>query len=342
MSTLITTWNLTRPDRETIAAFSNLERRGYNAENVSLTGQLAVKIADKVILPLSVGDIADKRCPTRRDLYMRKGVGRLNTSRLNSIGKATWGQKAGSFTEKYFEGIVRQQSINQPPQSYTVIKNNGDNYHQGFTGNKPLDIAKLRALERSTFSTKEGDTDWLLQLLKCNGKIELGAQVLHSFVKEVDSLDSGHIEFKKNLHPKPRQIGINSPATPDFIVPNLGIVGDIKTSIRFEAHFQLTCAGYALAYENEYGEGQNIDWGIIYFLPTRNPTALVRPLTFAQIYIFPIDDNLRSWFLEERDNTFRILSEGQIPSFSTNEQDIKENCPYCKLRAYCEQQGLQL
>lgn len=340
MFEVVTTWNLTRPDQDTIADFSSLERRGYNPEAVSLTGQLAVKIADKVILLLSVGDIADKRCPTRRDLYLRKGVGRLSTSHLRTIEKATWGHKAGSFVEKYFEGIAGQQSISQPTQSYTVIRNNGDNYYQGFTGNKTSDIAKLQALEISTFSMKEGDTDWLLRLLKCNGRIELGAQVFHSFVKEIDSLDSGHIEFKKDLLPKPRQIGINSPATPDFIVPHLGIVGDIKTSIGFEAHFQLTCAGYALAYENEYGDGQNINWGIIYLLPTRNPTALVRPLTFAQIYIFAIDDNLRGWFLDERDNSYRVLSGEQVPGFP-REEDIKNNCPYCKFKLYCEQQGLK-
>lgn len=342
MFQVVTTWNLTRPDQDMIADFSSLERRGYNPEAVSLTGQLAVKIADKVIFPLSVGDIADKRCPTRRDLYLRKGVGRLSASHLKNIEKATWGHKAGSFVEKYFEGIGGQQSISQPTQSYTVVRNNGDNYHQGFIGNKTSDIAKLQALERSTFSMKEGDTDWLLRLLKCNGRIELGTQVFHSFVKEIDSLDSEHIEFKKKLHPKPRQIGINSPATPDFIVPHLSVVGDIKTSIGFEAHFQLTCAGYALSYENEYGEGQNINWGIIYLLPTRNPTALVRPLTFAQIYIFPIDDNLRSWFLDERDKSHRVLSGDQIPNFPTREEDIKTNCPYCKLKAYCEQHGLQL
>lgn len=340
MFTVITTWNLTRPELDAIADFSDLERRGYNSELVSLTGQLATKIADKTILPLSVGDIADKRCLARRDLYLRKGARRLSAAQLRSIQKATWGHKAGSFVEKYIEGVSTQQGVSQPSQSYTTIRNNGDGYNHSFVVNRASDISKLRTLERSTLNMREGDTDWLLRLLRCNGKLEIGAQVLHSFAKEIDDLDFSHIEFSKNLHPKPREIGINSPATPDFIVPHLGIVGDIKTSIGFEAHFQLTCAGYALAYENEYGEGQNINWGIIYLLPTRNPTALVRPLTFAQIYIFPIDDNLRGWFLDERDKSYRVLSGEQVPDFP-REEDLKNNCPYCKFKLYCEQQGLQ-
>lgn len=339
MFTVIATWNSTRPDQETITDFSSLERRGYNAEAVSLTGQLATKIADKTIPTLSVGDIADKRCLARRDLYLRKGVGRLSTAQLRSIEKATWGHKAGTFVEKYVEGVATQQGISQPAQSYTAIRNNGDSYHRSFVGNRASDISQLRTLEKSTLNTKEGDTDWLLRLLKCNGKLELGAQVLHSFVRKTDDFDFSRIEFNRNLHPKPREIGISSRATPDFIAPHLGLVGDIKTSTGFEAHFQLTCAGYALAYENEHGDGHNINWGIIYLLPTRNPTALVRPLTFAQLYIFAIDDNLRSWFLDERDKAYRVLAGEQIPSIK--EEDMRNNCSYCKFNQYCEEQGAQ-
>lgn len=339
MFTVITAWNSTRPDLDIIADFSDLELRGYKSESVSLTGQLATKVADRIILPLSVSDIADKRCLARRDLYFRKGVGRLSSVQRRSIEKVTWGQKAGSFVEKYVERIGGQQSISQSTQSYATIRNDGDNYYQSYVGNRASDISVLKTLERSTVNIKEGDTDWLLRLLKGNGKLEVGAQFLHSFAKEMEDLDFSHIQFNTNLHPKPKAIGINSPATPDFIIPHLALVGDIKTSVRFEGHFQLTCAGYALAYENEHGEGQNINWGIIYLLPTRNPAALVRPLTFAQLYIFAIDDNLRGWFLDERDSAYRVLAEEQVPD--VREDDIRDNCPYCKFKQYCEQQGAQ-
>lgn len=337
MFSVITTWNLTRPDLDAVGDFNSVERRGYNSELVALTGQLATKITDRTILPLSVSDVADKRCLTHRDLYLRKGVRRLSTTQLNKIEKATWGHKAGTFVEKYVNGAGMRESINHSIQSYTSIRNNGDSYYQSFVENRAPDIARLITLERSTPNTKEGDTGWLLRLLKCNGRLELGAQVLNSFVKGIDDLDFSHIEFDTHLHPNLMEIGINPPATPDFIVPHLGIVGDIKTSIRFEMHFQLTCAGYALVYENEHEEGHNINWGIIYLLPTRNPTALVRPLTFAQLYIFAIDDNLRTWFLYERDKAYRALAEEQIPS--VGEEDIRDNCPYCKFKQYCEDQG---
>lgn len=337
MFTVTTTWNLTRPDQEALADFDSLERRGYNSELVSLTGQLATKIADKTILPLSVSDIADKRCIARRDLYLRKGVGRISSAQRRKMEKPTWGHKAGSFVEKYVMGTVTQEIDNFTEQKYAATRAGSDSYHQNFVDGSLSDIAKLKTLESTTQNMVNGDTEWLLRLLKCNGRLESGAHVLHLFAKEINDFDLTHIELNRNLHPKTREIGINSPATPDFIVPNLDLVGDVKTSIRFEAHFQLTCAGYALAYENEYGDGNNINWGIIYLLPTRNPTAYVRPLTFAQLYVFAIDDVLRTWFLYERDKAYRVLAEEQIPN--VRDEDLENNCPYCRYKQYCEEEG---
>ncbi len=261
----------------------------------------------------------------------------MNSAQRRKLEKATWGNKAGSFVEKYVKGAVAHEFTYDTEPNYSEIRTNSDSYYQSFVEDSLSDITKLKTLEGATQNMIEGDTEWLLRLLKCNGRLESGAHVLHLFAKEIDDLDLSHIEFNRKLYPKPREIGINSPATPDFIVPHLDLVGDVKTSIGFEAHFQLTCAGYALTYENECGEGHDINWGIIYLLPTRNPTAYVRLLTFAQLYIFTIDDNLRTWFLTERDRTYRVLAEEQIPD--VREEDLKQNCPYCKYKQYCEEQG---
>jgi CRISPR/Cas system-associated exonuclease Cas4 (RecB family) len=333
LRTLVATWNLAKPDQENLANFQSVQRRGYNSEVVSLTGQLANKVAEKTILPLSVSDIADKRCSARRDIYIKKGVARLTSDELKKIEKSTWGQKAGAFVQKYIEGV----GVHQVPggrQSYAVIRNNGDGYHDAFVQGNMSRINKLKALEKTTVNNKPGDTDWLLRLLKCNGKLELGTRALDTYIREEGDLDFSHVEFGAHISPKTREIGINSPATPDFIISSQSLVGDVKTSIAFEPHFQLTCAGYALAYESEHGHGCDINWGCIYLINTRNPTALVKPLTFAQIYIFAIDDNLRSWFLTERDTAYRILAENQIPTAKKEDQDV--NCPYCRYKMYCE------
>ncbi|MDP2719724.1 MAG: CRISPR-associated protein Cas4 [Dehalococcoidia bacterium] len=334
MFTLVATWNLARPDQENLADFQSVQRRGYNSELVSLTGQLVNKVAEKTILPLSVSDIADKRCNARRDLYLRKGVARLTATELRRIEKPTWGQKAGNFVQKYVEGVGVYEGLGGR-QSYAVTRNNGDGYHNAFVQGNVPGIDKLRALENTPASSAPGDTDWLLRLLKCNGKLELGTRALDTYAREEGDVDFSHVKFKARLIPKTREIGISSPATPDFIIPRQSIVGDVKTGIAFEAHFQLTCAGYALAYESELGQDHDMNWGFIYLITTRNPSAFVRPLTFAQLYIFAVDDNLRTWFLSERDTSYRILAENQIPI--VKEEDLLKNCPYCKYKVFCEQ-----
>lgn len=162
---------------------------------------------------------------------------------------------------------------------------------------------------------------------------------LHSLLKEDDSLELKHIEFKRTITPD-FLLGISSPAVPDYIIPRFGVVGDIKSGIEFKPYFQLTCAGYALAYESANGKDQDINWGMVYFIPTRNPSAYVKPLTLAQIYIFPIDDHLRQWFLDSRDEAYNLISKGNPPRFPIPEQ--REQCYYCKFKDYCASAGLKL
>ena len=110
--------------------------------------------------------------------------------------------------------------------------------------------------------------------------------------------------------------------------------------MEFKSFHQLTCAGYALAYENYFGKGKNIDWGIIYFFPTRNPSAMVRPLTFAQIYIFPIDDNLRTWFKDVRNEAYNVVSKDNAPNLPS--EDNFDHCHNCRYKEFCIKNGLKL
>jgi len=330
MFQIVAAWNLAHPQSSMKDAISDIVLRGDNKETF-LTGEFARKIADNEIRTLSVSNIADKNCPTRRDLYFYKGLRRL--SGLSQ--QETWGNKAGYLVEQYIEHILRTKNTSKP---YSKLIRQRDQLHREFIENNTQPLAKLKGLE-STLPTKEGDTDWLLALLSSNGRAEFGISLVHSLLKESDSLDAKHIITKMQTKPNVAQIGISSPAPPDFIVPKFGVVGDIKTGVAFLPNFQLTCAGYALAYENEKKQ-QQINWGIIYFFPTRNPSAYVKPLTFAQIYIFPIDDDLRQWFLDIRDEAYRIVSQSNPPAFP--ERSRRNQCPYCRFKSHCVGDGLEL
>jgi CRISPR/Cas system-associated exonuclease Cas4 (RecB family) len=162
-------------------------------------------------------------------------------------------------------------------------------------------------------------------------------KILNSCLKEEGSLDVEHIKHDP-IKPNPAEIGISNPAVPDFIIPETKIVGDIKTGVNFAPNHQLTCAGYALAYEDQ-NKGAKIDWGIVYFFPTRNPSAYVKPITFAQVYIFPIDDQLRRWFLHSRNEAYKIVSSPTIPQFP--ETPHRTHCSLCKFYKFCKENGLE-
>ena len=101
MFKIATMWNTTLPGRNAVEDFERIEQRGYNESVVALTGQFASKLSEGVIKSLSVSDIADKKCPTRRDLYYRKGVNKLAASALQSYEEKSWGRSAGNLIEKY-------------------------------------------------------------------------------------------------------------------------------------------------------------------------------------------------------------------------------------------------
>ena len=155
----------------------------------------------------------------------------------------------------------------------------------------------------------------------------------------MDLTDIAFQESQVKIKPTPIQIGISRPATPDFLIEKYGAVGDIKSGVKFEDHYLLTCAGYALAYENwKREEKKDINFGIIYFFPTRIPTDYAKPFTFAQMYVFPIDDVLRKWFLEERDSAYETIIKDSMPDFPKN----KQHCKHCQYIEACKETGLEI
>jgi CRISPR/Cas system-associated exonuclease Cas4 (RecB family) len=339
MFQVVAMWNLSRPDKEMKDSVQSIKLRGYDSE-VFLTGEFARRLRTEEIKSLSVSDIADRYCPTRRNLYFAKGVNRPPRS-VVARGRKTWGGMAGHIVENYVRGILDQDT--DQGSCYSSLIESGKSYNREFKHSKMSQLEKLKDIERISEGPDIGDIDWLLRLLDYNGRAELGSRLLHSMAMQEESLEIADVELDQkmlNIRPKPRQIGISSPATPDFIIPDFRIVGDVKSGKDFKEHFLLTCAGYALAYENEGGEDHNIDWGIIYFFPTRSTSEEFRPLTFAQVYIFPIDDNLRFRFRTARDEAYDMISRARPPDFPPERE--REHCKYRRFMDYCKSQGLEL
>lgn len=320
MFQVVAIWNLTRPDDQLVDNIESIESRGYNNETF-LTGEFANNITNNIINPLSVGDIADLKCPTKRGLYFRKGK---NRSRMPG-NLETWGTKVGPIVERYIENILGN-CAECNPKKYSRLIQIGDEIAYEFIAENQDRLNNLQELETHPYDP--GDTDWLKKLLNNTGRAELSVKLLHSFIKEKESLNIEHIKIKQKINPNTNQIGISSNSEPDFIIPEYGIVGDIKTGVTFEPYYQLTCAGYAMAYENEHGPDNEINWGVIYFIPTRVPHTPVRTLTFPQVYIFPISEDLRTTFLDVRDEAYDIISKEKPPKIPIGNTSVCETCRY--------------
>jgi len=331
MFQIITAWNFVCPEKDLERVVGNIKLRGYNSE-IFLTGGFLTRITNKEIKPLSVSDIADFLCPSRRDLYFKKGKNRI---RMKS--RKTWGRLAGRVLENFAFTLFDKFYELENSWSYSKIMETVNTISENFKDENFQSFQDLNRLK----SRPDEESDWLLKLLTYDGRAELGLRLLHKVLSKGNNneMDIKDLEITPGeLKPNPKQIGISKPAKPDFLVEKYKVVGDIKSGIGgFKDHYLLTCAGYALAYENEKGKNNDINFGIIYFFPTRY-SEHAKPISFGQVYIFPIDDALRDWFLSIRHRAYGIVSEDSPPDFPED----KSYCPFCQFYDICKSQGLRV
>ncbi|MFZ1520332.1 MAG: CRISPR-associated protein Cas4 [Ignavibacteriaceae bacterium] len=322
-------WNATRPDLDVEEFGSKVELRGYEVQNVGLNGEFLTQLGAGKIEPLSVGDIASKYCPTRRDLYFLKGQ-----NKVRGTDKKTWARKAGKLVEEFFYSQLDIESTIKKGK-YSFYKRKANAYFSKYFNSRDNQISKLKELEEES-GKLGGDTDWLINMLKQTARSELILKVLNEKLRRYYNISRKNLFVEKELHPDIFTIGINTPAKPDFIIPKASIIGDIKTGKFFEKTYTLTCAGYALAYENEFKKP--INWGAIFFFPIHTTSKYYRATTYPQVHFFPIDDSLRQWFLDERDEAYEMASKISAPSFPTE----KKQCYFCKYKDKCITDGLIL
>ncbi|MBD3387368.1 MAG: DUF911 domain-containing protein [Candidatus Altiarchaeales archaeon] len=331
MYKVITAWNLSRPDKELNQDVSNIQLRGYKRDTF-LTGRFSLGLATDEIRPLSVSDISSRLCPSRRNLYFNKGKNRLSST----SARPTWGRKAGTITEKYIVNAHDKSITAGNIGKYSTIRKKLDKFSNEFKLDNSGDFSGLERLS----GTEEENPERFLKLLNFAGREELFSRLFHrKMLTKKTELDHKHLILDKVdpilLNPNPKQIGISENVRPDFLLRDFKAIGDIKSGVGgIEDHYFLTCIGYALAYENEKNE--DINFGIVYYLPTRH-TRFFKPITSPQIYIFPIDDEARTWFLDVRNEAYDIISKDNSPPLPED----RSGCQYCKFYDHCVGDGLK-
>jgi len=318
MFQLGTNWQLWDFSKDFGPLISGIKLRGYLREEPVL---LPAEFAS--LKPLSVDDITSIHCPTRRDLFL------LRKRRLK--GYPTWGRIAGPLIEKFCAGLVDEyQHLFDGKQSYDSVKSLVGDYAKRFMA---ANERPLKTLGRYSTSKSE-DVARLMLVLQYTGRYELAMLGADFILDAGASSQSPMLTRVPILHkgieilPDAKVVGISSPSTPDFLMTQLQVVGDIKSGSAFKDFYPLSCAGYAIAYESHHGPGSDMNFGIIYFLETHT-----RSLTTARSYGFIIDDELRQEFLDRRNEAFGVLlrSNDDLPPLANREQ----YCVFCKYLRDC-------
>ncbi len=310
--------------------------RGYNEEFVRLPADFAWKNS------LSVGDIANDICPVRKDLYNAKARKGLTTEQKN--GKKTWGRLAGMIVEPFctsllgkFDDLYAGDSKITYHTIVDVVDSHSRNFFTQSTTRRQLNQLASAASEEGYNSPEH-----LMLALGYSARNELallGADFLLCKTNEQNTTKLSErvpIVVKKKsleLHPKSELTGISDPATPDFLMQEIGAVGDIKSGKEFKRSHQVTCAGYALARENEFGSEGDTNIGIIYFIETHSLVP-----TPARAYFFVITDALRRAFIDRRNNAYNVLSRSMITNQPPDISSVsrEEYCIHCRFIELCD------
>ena len=129
-----TNWQLWDLSKDFDEAISGIGLRGYKREEPILLPAEFSRLR-----PLSVDNIANIYCPTRRDLFL------LKKRRLQ--GSPTWGRIAGPLIEDFCMGLIDEyQNLfdGSSKESYDSIKNLVEDYSNRFITNKQEALNKLK------------------------------------------------------------------------------------------------------------------------------------------------------------------------------------------------------
>ena len=254
-----------------------------------------------------VGELANRYCPTYRDIYLRRVL-----------------KIQAPYTFKTVRGwVYHAVSADALTRVKAVL------YSKGITpGYKIVDYLKPRVKEYVDKILKEYNVDKYLKneevkLLRRNSKTLYNYLILQAAASvdrviasskylTLDSLVHQAIPDVVEMRIDGSPIGLSRELKVDIYLGR--IVADIKTGDIRDFH-KYTLAGYALAIEAD--KSIPVDYGLIIYLSVEDDYVKVDKR------VFYIGDELRSEFLEMRDEATKVILSGRDPGKPLN-------CPeYC-------------
>jgi hypothetical protein len=345
MNQLVASWNLTKDilgiDKAADTRYSTISLRGSSTKRVGLPAESRLFLKDNPKACLSVSDIAGGICPRAIDVYLYRSpyspleMSHPGASILRSkIKKGSYQQRAGNLFEDALSYTFANASV-ATDIGYQEVVSQRTELMRGFSRKAKFHLDDFKSVEPP--HRGGGNALWFVRQLECSIGQELGARcVQKSLLKDASYLGAEDVKPNPTIElSDPRDIGIRK-AVPDFLVERAKLVGDIKTGERFQKKYMLSCAGYAITFEKK--RRRHIDWGAIIFQPTEVCLALYQPMTFPQVYFFRITDDLRTAFLNKRDDIYRQNQEKDVSNAARLAfKEEPKTCESCQHADQCRE-----
>jgi len=261
---------------------------------------------------LSVWEIASRICPTNRDVWIRRKVLKKSIPTTPYIAK-------GIVIHRIIASLFKEAKKN-------VYLGQLDSLRDRLIS-KGMSIVEDELGSMSKYVDLKGFSDEIREFGKEISKyvaVSIENKIMevrskYPFIDE-EGLVNLVFPFAIELIIDGRFLGLSSYLRADASWVFGGLVYDIKTGYKLKWH-KLQLAGYALAIESFYE--RPVDIGVVIYV-NRGLQGLK-----IEKEIFPITDDLRSKFLELRDELQMMLIKDKEPP-------IASNCPkYCLFRKYC-------
>ncbi|MHA1249861.1 MAG: type I-A CRISPR-associated protein Cas4/Csa1 [Candidatus Helarchaeota archaeon] len=240
---------------------------------------------DEVYIPMYL--VTGKYCPTSRDVYINKV--------LNKRGEINYNISAGISVHKTVSMLIQYILEDKVPEySDWIAKNEKYIY---FPGINSTDKSRIKDYMNKI---------WEYVLTQCKSSY-LTRQSEQPYASKRDILTTS-IPFLVEHKISGALLGLSGLLSIDCFDYLHNIVFDLKTVKdfnSFEDWYRLAPTGYAMVLESVYEIA--IDIGCIVYTTFNNGKLLVKK------DIFFINDDLRSWWLEERDKKLEILAQKMDP-----------------------------
>jgi CRISPR-associated protein Csa1 len=266
-----------------------------------------------VVLPL--WEVAENYCETGRDSYLQH-VEKIAVPPSEQMVQGLVYHKAVSDLYSMSKKLIYCKGVAVCPDLSSLLKRRFPEVSE--MAKKRLDCIKV---------SDEACSKVLVNLEKLwSFEVSRIVSSVYSYVSKYrnigeDSLVHHALPFVVEHKLDGRYFGLGCNLSADAI--NIGglLVCDLKTGERRDFH-KLTSTGYALVYESLYDVPVNIGCVVYLSFPSDNPAPHINRDFFI------ISDELRQWFIEERDRREEIIFAGKDPG-------ICKKPGSCRYKAYC-------